>query len=52
MLINCFLEVDLSQNIVDVDFINFCIVYSSGGLYNILTTSVTGKGNNKKDIKQ
>lgn len=49
-----FLEVDLSQNIVDVDFTNFCVVYTWEGIANQLTTSLQSnqsKGKGKQPCK-
>jgi hypothetical protein len=44
-------EVDLTQNIVDVEFTNFCVVYQPEGIYNILESSSlsnASKGNVNK----
>ena len=43
-------EIDLAQNIIDVDFTSFCIVYESQGIFNCLAAKSSARPNNKSTL--
>jgi len=43
-----FSEIDLSQQIADIDFTNFCLMYTAEGLVNLLNQSIGNASKNSK----
>ena len=44
------LEVDLSQQIADIDFSNFCLVYTFDGVVNLLNQTISSSSHKSKGM--